>query len=546
VAGPGQVGFWVDEIIDVMGFPTSGWGSLPVHLPKGIFTRTLILNNKIYLYAEFSQLYRIPNSGYLRIYIEKLLEEQEQDKQNRTASVQSGRNTTITHRAEMKEHSPASASISKNRPLLQRNPVTSTAEKHSPLAGEKTAVTQIKKRDQESTKSSTGLTDIAATNNGNPLKENGKKQNNHVASEKDTKANIREASTTPGHVPGALNRPAENPVQGKKEVAKLNTAIKVTSITPSSMPHTNHKQVSDSRGPQANSIKTTYKTPSIVPGLIFLLLFIGIFSGLFWAFMHNTTEIVTSNDNNGLKHAPAINNTVKLEQHVTQPPVTIKPDQVETPAVEVTHPDPEAAQEHSGMAKENTNEDAIVAEASDTSDAEKSEPVIGNTTPDTDLNIDNTTSTITETKNFKAEIKKDAEGITIVLDAPEEEEVFKPEQQPAPTKTGTSNGVSSQNKIDQPASHRQLAAVDSKQVEQNNTTANMPDAAPEPRIISTEITHIVVKGDTLWHIAIKYVHNPYKYPELAKLSNIKNPDLIYPGDRVRIIKRKRASRATTE
>jgi purine-binding chemotaxis protein CheW len=22
---PGQVGFWVDEIIDVMGFPTSGW-----------------------------------------------------------------------------------------------------------------------------------------------------------------------------------------------------------------------------------------------------------------------------------------------------------------------------------------------------------------------------------------------------------------------------------------------------------------------------------------------------------------------------------------
>lgn len=49
------------------------------------------------------------------------------------------------------------------------------------------------------------------------------------------------------------------------------------------------------------------------------------------------------------------------------------------------------------------------------------------------------------------------------------------------------------------------------------------------------ITHIVVKGDTLWHIAERYVNNPFLFPELARLSNIKNPDLIYPGDRVRII-----------
>ncbi|MCK4587301.1 MAG: LysM peptidoglycan-binding domain-containing protein, partial [Gammaproteobacteria bacterium] len=49
------------------------------------------------------------------------------------------------------------------------------------------------------------------------------------------------------------------------------------------------------------------------------------------------------------------------------------------------------------------------------------------------------------------------------------------------------------------------------------------------------ITHIVVKNDTLWSIAKRYVKNPYLYHELAKLSNIKNPDLIYPGNRVRII-----------
>jgi len=56
----------------------------------------------------------------------------------------------------------------------------------------------------------------------------------------------------------------------------------------------------------------------------------------------------------------------------------------------------------------------------------------------------------------------------------------------------------------------------------------------KPKQLVKEITHIVVKGDTLWAIAKKYVHNPFLYPELARLSNIKNPHRIYPGNRVRI------------
>lgn len=54
-------------------------------------------------------------------------------------------------------------------------------------------------------------------------------------------------------------------------------------------------------------------------------------------------------------------------------------------------------------------------------------------------------------------------------------------------------------------------------------------------IKSEKHIHIVVKGDTLWHIAKRYVNNPWRYPELARLSKIKNPDLIYPGDKVVII-----------
>jgi chemotaxis signal transduction protein/nucleoid-associated protein YgaU len=53
-----------------------------------------------------------------------------------------------------------------------------------------------------------------------------------------------------------------------------------------------------------------------------------------------------------------------------------------------------------------------------------------------------------------------------------------------------------------------------------------------------EMIHIVVKGDTLWDISAKYLGDPFRYPELAKLSRINDPDLIYPGDVIRIIKKK--------
>lgn len=49
-----------------------------------------------------------------------------------------------------------------------------------------------------------------------------------------------------------------------------------------------------------------------------------------------------------------------------------------------------------------------------------------------------------------------------------------------------------------------------------------------------EFTHVVVKGDTLWHITRRYLGNPFRYPELAASSQINNPHLIYPGDVIKI------------
>ena len=50
-----------------------------------------------------------------------------------------------------------------------------------------------------------------------------------------------------------------------------------------------------------------------------------------------------------------------------------------------------------------------------------------------------------------------------------------------------------------------------------------------------EHSHIVMKNDTLWEIAKRYLDDPFRYLELAERSRINNPDRIYPGDVVRII-----------
>ncbi len=50
-------------------------------------------------------------------------------------------------------------------------------------------------------------------------------------------------------------------------------------------------------------------------------------------------------------------------------------------------------------------------------------------------------------------------------------------------------------------------------------------------------TAALARGDTLWDTADNYLGNPFRYPELAKLSHIKDPHWIYPGDIITIIRK---------
>ena len=50
----------------------------------------------------------------------------------------------------------------------------------------------------------------------------------------------------------------------------------------------------------------------------------------------------------------------------------------------------------------------------------------------------------------------------------------------------------------------------------------------------TPKTHTVVKGDTLWAIAKKYLGDGAKYTELAKLNNMSNPNIIKAGQVIKL------------
>jgi len=56
------------------------------------------------------------------------------------------------------------------------------------------------------------------------------------------------------------------------------------------------------------------------------------------------------------------------------------------------------------------------------------------------------------------------------------------------------------------------------------------------REIPEEIFYTIAKGDTLWAIATKFYDDGSKYPHIveANLEVIKDPDLIYPGQAIRI------------
>ena len=71
------------------------------------------------------------------------------------------------------------------------------------------------------------------------------------------------------------------------------------------------------------------------------------------------------------------------------------------------------------------------------------------------------------------------------------------------------------------------SAITTIEVTVNNKTKS--------RLKSRTFIHTVKRGDNLWNIAKHYINDPWRYRDLVQQNNIDNPDLIYPGEKVKII-----------
>ncbi len=411
-------GFLVDEVIDVIATPGRGWGQLPPSLSNGVFRRSLLLDEKIYLYCEFEKLQMIRSNGFLKPWIQQLHEKPRP-------------------REDTSAHTAGRAPIVKLKPVLAKTTIESSAIPPPP------------------TTSSPAVSDRRPPPSARPVRQHRPHHTYHKADK--TQPAGKQAPTNNTRQTENRKRQSAAPVKPSHSAAppahasSLNHAPKIS--FPRQPPHPADYDVRTS----ANNAGTGLQIMGV------LLICIGLISATAYLWPNHTVTPVA------IKSATSSPGPEALAAANPRP---LRPENGASPITE-------AARE------KEPDKASATAEQEDQGNS-------GN--------------------RYQASIEHRQHVVTIILTAPANDTVIRGDN-------------------DSPA-HRQASEIHPA----IKHTPAFVSSHLSPRQHIEEVVHIVVRGDTLWHIARRYIHNPFRYPELARLNKIRNPDLIYPGDRVRIIR----------
>ncbi len=478
--------FWVDQILDVFDFPSEGWSNLPAAIPRGVFSRTLLLKKKIHLYSEFEKLATINDLGYLKHYIQQL-------KQNLNQEI---------NVAEKKEPSTSTLNNKTAKTTLEIKSVTTSKTENKPDEIKYSPTPEVNRIKPDKDKSKTAIV---------------KKDKPHST----VKPVITSVSkTTKPTYPANSDKPPSN--------TRVNTARHATIPKKSKTSFSNKTTPSEKQS--ADESKTSY-----FGIILFFMFLVGVTgAGIYYLLLDDTKKSykykkekiiispkynyekklnydINENDNTDINSTSdnfitdsieneeiTLTNEHKIESSEKDSPYPVVKEKIEIEEVK---------QQELTPAQVITEEDSNTAEPEHLIKTDSDIPLF-NAEPDP---IDN--------QAYRAEITKLDNEITITLHQSALEEKLQP------AKAAMSLKTIEDTNIDETISN-------SPSVEKLNQKELTKEISTKK--IIQEVVHVVVKGDTLWAIAKKYVNNPFLYPELARLSNIKNPHRIYPGNRVRI------------
>ena len=521
-------GYWVDEIMEVIDTPAEGWSEPPTHLPKGVFSKTLLLKEKIFLYADFSQFENLPETGYLSQYINRLTDpipaddtESSHDEHRQDTTINKPDvTTTSTLNSDGQDKAQVATAIdippaSQSEPVNEEpTPPVVTLEAET-VADISDAAEPISDKPIDPPAPLATITEDAAT----PAETAAL---HHATTEQDITGITQMDDDTPlAAPPSATDIPAET-----------DEIITGDTVHPPDDEQVFTVQAEPDESSQVIG-RASHRTDN-EPALI----------------TENLTEtpepvVVYHTTPDGQVDDRADEDEKQAEQVELETPLTpaekavrlknefLKPVPAVVPASEQPPPPPPFPWQRliaplilfmtiAGISiyflSSSDKTGSVTVKTTPTINQPPVAPlarknIVEKSPPETTRQA--AIDSVKDTGSYQAEIKPDKEGITIVLHSPEDEPALKKTYK---TKAG------------------------STATNEKKSTQQAPAQKRPPKQDKEEITHIVIKGDTLWAIAEHYVNNPYKYPQLAKLSKIKNPDRIYPGNRVRILRHAKNTR----
>lgn len=491
----GHAGLWVDEIIDVIQFPEKGWGRVPSCIPRDVFTKTLLLDNKIWLYADFENIYNFRETGYLRQHIQTLKEEIKKQEELQQQEKVTG---------QIKADKPVDADIKKSFEENKQAPQTH----HDVHEMEKISAEKV---DQETSLKKESVTHLKETGNVASKRELQKpevlvqasKQSTHQTIDKKV-ADVMQSSFDSFKEIKPVTDGFESRTD-KRESQETTAYHKERQTTVSAESPAKGRDLVENK-----NVKKKESSSLIIVAIFLLPLLIGGYLLYLLAPKSKIDPNASLTKENGTE--------IKDEDYLVEKKSKVN-------EIDDTYKD------------ESEKIETEKVEIEEVAPVEKLE--LMETVQDIDAVERKTEESLLQVEDYSADITEDEEGLVIVLTQPEDETetVFKDD---APEENDQDIDLIEEKmeKVLQQSIQKEV----SEEVVIQEEVKPVKIEKPEHKKVQKQdvIIHIVVKGDTLWHIAKRYINNPYRYPELAKLSRIKNPDLIYPGDKVKIIINKQA------